>query len=248
MAGGGRRLDVAVAIAGAAVVVGVLVAAVALRDRVGGRGGCSGRRRGRRGGRGGRRRGMGVMAGAARACFGGAAAAACGGAAWAWLCAAPAGFGAAGCAGGPPDEPHAASVTATAAAGSASSIRGWRLSSFSRVRDLVIVSPCGAAGSRPGACRAAVGGGADGPGMTATMPRPRPGAIAASPQPHAWPAGIPAFLLAATGRSGPLVSGLSAAGPIGVGRPAAQPMVRHPRRRRSLPRSGWSLLGVAASG
>jgi len=66
---GGRRLDVAVAIAGAAVVVGVLVAAVALRDGIGGLGGChgrrwrrgrGGRRRRRRGDRGVRRRGLGV--------------------------------------------------------------------------------------------------------------------------------------------------------------------------------------------
>jgi len=34
------------------------------------------------------------------------------------------------------------------------------------------------------------------------MPRQRPRAIAASPQPHTWPAGIPAFLPPATGRSG----------------------------------------------
>ena len=183
-ADGGRRaaVDVAVAIAGAAVVVGVLVAAVALRDRIGGGGGWGGRRRGRRGGRGGRRRGGrdGARAGVRRR-----AAGACGGAEWAWLCAAPAGFGAAGCAGGPPDEPHAASVTATAAAGSASSIRGWRLSSFSRVRDLVTVSPCGAAGSRPSASRATVGGGADEPGMTATMPRQR--LVPSRPAPNLMP-------------------------------------------------------------
>src|SRR6516164_8522498 len=50
----GVRLDVAVSVAGAAVVVGVLVAAVALRDRIRGRGGD------RRRGRGGRRGGRGV--------------------------------------------------------------------------------------------------------------------------------------------------------------------------------------------
>jgi len=74
----GRRLDVAVAVTGAAVVVSVLVAAVALRDGIRGLGRCHGRPRGWRGGR--RRRG-----------------AACAGLEWAWLCAAPAGFDAAGC-------------------------------------------------------------------------------------------------------------------------------------------------------
>jgi hypothetical protein len=44
----GLRLDVAVTIARAAVVVGVLVTAVALRDGIGWRGRCSGRRRGGR--------------------------------------------------------------------------------------------------------------------------------------------------------------------------------------------------------
>jgi len=46
VADGGQRLDVAVAIAGAAVVVGVLVAAVALRDGVGGLRWCGRRWRG----------------------------------------------------------------------------------------------------------------------------------------------------------------------------------------------------------
>jgi hypothetical protein len=45
---GGRGLNVAVAIAGATVVIGVLVTAVALRDGIGWRGRRSGRRRGRR--------------------------------------------------------------------------------------------------------------------------------------------------------------------------------------------------------
>jgi len=49
-------------------------------------------------------------------------------------------LGVAGCADGFPDEPHAASVTASAAAGSASSIRGWRLSAVCRISELLIVS------------------------------------------------------------------------------------------------------------
>jgi len=96
-----------------------------------------------------------------------------------------------------------------------------------------------------GACRATVGGGADEPGLTATMPRQRPGAIAASPQPPARLAGIPAFLPPATGRGGPLVSDLPPAGPIGTGRPATQPAVRLLWRRLSLPGAAgpsWGLL------
>jgi hypothetical protein len=46
-----------------------------------------------------------------------------GGAEWAWLGAADVGFGAAGCVDELPDEPHAASVTASAAAAGSSRIR-----------------------------------------------------------------------------------------------------------------------------
>jgi hypothetical protein len=93
-----------------------------------------------------------VAGGAGGVLAGGAGGAACAGVEWAWLCAAPAGFGAAGCVAWPADEPHAASVTASAAAGRASSIRRCRLSSFSRVSDLIIAfSICSWTRPGPGA-------------------------------------------------------------------------------------------------
>jgi len=58
------------------------------------------------------------------------------------------------------------------------------------------------------------------PAVTPTMPRPRSWRIAASPQATTRPAGIAACLLPATGRGGPLVSGLPPAGPSAwIGRP-----------------------------
>ncbi len=78
---GGRQLDVAIAVARAAIVVGVLVTAVALRDGIGGLGRCGGRRRGWCSGRGVRRRQMMVTVRRSRwlrrgvlCCHGGAAA------------------------------------------------------------------------------------------------------------------------------------------------------------------------------
>jgi hypothetical protein len=53
------------------------------------------------------------------------------------------------------------------------------------------------------------------PGVAATMPGQPPGAVAASPQARAWPAGVPAVLLTATVRGG-------AAGSAGC-RPPARP-------------------------
>src|SRR6266567_8620091 len=76
-----NHLDVAIAVARAAIVVGVLVTAVALRDGIGGLGRCGGRRRGWCSGRGVRRRQMMVTVRRSRwlrrgvlCCHGGAAA------------------------------------------------------------------------------------------------------------------------------------------------------------------------------
>jgi len=73
------------------------------------------------------------------------------------------------------------------------------------------------------------------------MPGQPPGAVAASPQAHAWPAGIPAVLLTATVRGG-------AAGSAGCRPPARPAGIGRLRRARCAICGGCRLLRPAGVG
>ena len=179
----------------------------------------------RRGGRGVRRRGMSVAV--RRGCF----------------------FGAAGCAGGPPDEPHAASVTASAAAGSASSIRGMAAERCQPGNSLVIVSPCGAAGCRPGAFRVDRARGQAGRPAISSDDAASAAWCHRGQPPTSCPAGRNRGLPATSNRLGRAAgSGPPPAGPIGVDRRPAQPAVRHRWCRLSLPRPAGACRGLLLAG